>query len=185
MVNEFLVARGANLLVRNQLINWNAKIRDYLREYFDNTPQQVYGTEFGDAIAKITYLTERAIAQPDSFRGVLDLQGRLQAATIVEIETDCLFVDAFTNAPWNVIKNQPETIKGAATSLIEELVKESKTLGFSGKIKLYSIVRAKQFYINIGFVETDELGEVELTNDAAENFLAKQKRFRETRNNTR
>lgn len=54
----------------------------------------------------------------------------------------------FTNAPWNVIKNQAETLKGAATSLMEELVNESKSLGFSGRLKLYSIPRAKQFYID-------------------------------------
>ncbi len=53
----------------------------------------------------------------------------------------------FTNAPWNVIKTQPETLQGAATSL-EELVNESKSLGFSGRLKLYSIPRAKHFYID-------------------------------------
>lgn len=180
MVNQFLAVKGASVSVRNQLLIWNAKIRDYLRQYFNSDFQQVRGTLFGDAIAKIAYLTETAIAQPDSFRGVMDLQGRLQAAAIVEVEADCLRVDAFTNAPWNVISNQPETLKGAATSLVESLVNESKSLGFSGRIQLYSLVRATQFYTKIGFVETDVPGEMELTTVAAERFLNRQISFRET-----
>ncbi|HEY9876236.1 MAG TPA: hypothetical protein V6D12_22600 [Candidatus Obscuribacterales bacterium] len=184
MVNQFLAVTGASVSVRKQLQTWNAKIIDYLREYFNSDFQQVRGTLFGDAIAKIAYLTETAIAQPDSFRGVVDLQGRLQAAAIVEVETDCLRVDIFTNAPWNVILNQPETMKGAATSLVESLVNESKSKGFSGRIKLYSLVRATQFYTKIGFVETDVPGEMELTNVAAEIFLNRQLRFRKTGNET-
>lgn len=100
-------------------------------------------------------------------------------------EIDHLFIDAFTNAPWNVIKNQPETLKGAATSLMEELVNESKFLGFSVRLKLYSIPRAKQFYIDISFIETDLPREMELKTKAAEGFLNEQKQFRETGRRTR
>lgn len=68
---------------------------------------------------------------------------------------------------------------------MEELVNESKSLGFSGRLKLYSIPRAKQFYIDIGFIETDFPREMELTPEAAQAFLDEQKQFRETGRRTR
>lgn len=184
-MNQFDAVRGADTSVRSQIIGWNDKVREYLREFFASDIERVQGTEFGDAISKIAYLTEKVLTEPDTFRGVMDVQGRVQAGASVEPEIDHLFVDAFTNAPWNVIKNQPETLKGAATSLMEELVNESKSLGFSGCLKLYSIPRAKQFYIDIGFVETDLPREMDLTLEAAEGFLDEQKQFRETGRRTR
>ncbi len=143
-MNQFNAVRSADTSVRSQIIDWNDKVREYLRELFDSDIERVQGTEFGDAISKIAYLTEKLLTEPDTFRGVIDVQGRVQAGASVEKEIDHLFFDALANAPWNVIKNQHETLKGAATSLMEELVNESKSLGFSGRLKLYSIPRAKQ-----------------------------------------
>lgn len=184
-MNQFDAVRGADISVRSQIIGWNDKVREYLREFFASDIERVQGTEFGDAISKIAYLTEKVLTEPDTFRGVMDVQGRVQAGASVEPEIDHLFIDAFTNAPWNVIKNQAETLKGAATSLMEELVNESKSLGFLGRLKLYSIPRAKQFYIDIGFIETDLPREMDLTPEAAEAFLDDQKQFRETGRRTR
>ncbi len=114
--------------------------------------------------------------EPDIFRGVRDLQNRLQAGAILEEDIDFLFLDAIASAPWNVLGNQPETIKGAGTTLMEELVKESKNLGFEGRVRLYPLQRSQQFYTDIGFVETSE-GDWELTPEAAERFLEEQRQF--------
>jgi len=96
---------------------------------------------------------------------------------LCHIPSKTLLVDALANAPWNVLGSQPETIKGAATSLIEESVNESKDFGFEGRLKLFPVRRSRQFYTEIGFAETDG-GEMELTLEAALAFLEKQERRR-------
>jgi GNAT superfamily N-acetyltransferase len=100
----------------------------------------------------------------------------------VEPYFDCLDIDAFTNAPWNVLKDQPETIKGAATSLMEELVEESKELGFGGRISLIAIERAIVFYTRIGFTQEDDSRSLELIPTAAARFLQRQRNRRRTLN---
>lgn len=130
-------------------------------------------------LALIAEIAENSITAPETFRGVRDQVGRLQAGAIVHKERDYLEVDFMATAPWNILLHQPESLKGAGTTLIEELVKESRDLGFGGRLKLYAIPRAKQFYTDIGFVETEE-GDWELTPEAAPRFLEEQKRFRQT-----
>ncbi|MEC4817879.1 MAG: GNAT family N-acetyltransferase [Scytonema sp. PMC 1069.18] len=80
-----------------------------------------------------------------------------------------------TNAPWNTITySQPETKKGAATSLIEQLVRESQRLELSGILKAMVIPEARKFYEDKGFVETDGSGEMILTSNAASMFILDQ-----------
>lgn len=178
-MNEFNLVKGANAEVLRELQGWTDKIKDYLRDFFDGNLERVRGTRFGDNIAKVTYITERVTMEPDIFRGVRDVQNRLQAGAILEEDIDFLFLDAIASAPWNVLGNQPETIKGAGTTLMEELVKESKDLGFEGRMRLYPVQRSEQFYKDIGFVKTPE-GDWELTPEAAERFLEEQRQFWET-----
>lgn len=179
-MNVFTPVKFGTASVREEIAGWNNKVREYLRDFFGGDIQCVQGTEVSDNIAKIAVLLEKVLTEPENFRGVRDVQSRLQAGAIVEEEFDYLSIETFTNAPWNVLGNQPETIKGAATSLMEELVNESKDLGFEGRIKLYSTPRAKKFYINIGFAETDVPREMELTPEAAEDFIEEQRQFRAT-----
>lgn len=179
-MNVFTPVKFGTASVREEIAGWNNKVREYLRDFFGRDIQCVQGTEVSDNIAKIAVLLEKVLTEPENFRGVRDVQSRLQAGAIVEEEFDYLSIETFTNAPWNVLGNQPETIKGAATSLMEELVNESKDLGFEGRIKLYSTPRAKKFYINIGFAETDVPREMELTPEAAEDFIEEQRQFRAT-----
>lgn len=175
-MNKFDFVKGADTSVRSQIIGWNDKVREYLRDFFDGDIERVRGTEFSDSISKIAYLIEKAVTEPDTFRGVRDMQGRVQAGAIVEEYLDHLYIDTFTNAPWNVLKNQPETLKGAATSLMKELVNESKSLGFEGRLKLLPVKRALSFYTKIGFTEDeDKAGGLELTPESAERFLERQK----------
>lgn len=175
-MNEFSLFKGADAEVLREIQGWTDKIEDYLRDLFDGNLERVRGTRFGDNIAKVTYIPERITMEPDIFRGVRDLQNRLQAGAILEEDIDFLFLDAIASAPWNVLGNQPETIKGAGTTLMEELVKESKNLGFEGRMRLYPLQRSQQFYTDIGFVETSE-GDWELTLEAAEGFLEEQRQF--------
>lgn len=178
-MNKFSLVKGADAEVLLEIQGWTNKIGDYVRDFFENDISRTRATGFGDCISKIVYFSERAVTEPDTFRGVRDVQGRLQAGAIVEPYFDYFEIDAFTNAPWNVLKNQPETIKGAATSLMEELVNESKALGMSGRIKLLAIERARSFYTKIGFIESEDgSGELELTPTAAEEFLQRQRNRR-------
>lgn len=178
-MNEFSLVKGADAEVLRQIQGWSDKIREYMRDLFDTDFARVRGTRFGDNIAKITYIAERVVMKPNSFRGVRDVHSWLQAGAIVEEDIEFLFVDAIASAPWNVLGTQPETIKGAGTTLMEELVKESRALGFEGRMRLYSLQRSEQFYTDIGFVETSE-GDWELTEEMASLFLEEQRQFRET-----
>ncbi len=76
-MNQFDAVRGADTSVCSQIIGWNDKVREYLREFFASDIECVQGTEFGDAISKIAYLTEKVLTEPDTFRGVMDVQGRV------------------------------------------------------------------------------------------------------------
>lgn len=96
-------------------------------------------------------------------------------------------IETLTNSPWNTIGYvQPQTRKGAATSLVEELVRESQRRQFGGILKAITIPGARQFYRDVCFVETDASGEMILTVEAAEEFLSRQnelrRRYRESSN---
>lgn len=176
---EFNFVKVADAEVLREIDNWLNKIENYLHDFFNGERERVRGTQFGDNIAKVTYIAERSVMEPNAFRGVKDLHNRLQAAAIVELEADCLLVDAIASAPWNVLRNQPESLRGFGTLLIEELVKESIDLGLLGRLKLYPIERALFFYRDIGFTESDDFSEeIELAPFAAKIFLKRQERRR-------
>lgn len=171
-MNQFSLVVRADAEVLREIDGWLDRIEIYLRDFFNRDRERIRGTRFGDNIAKVTYIAERVVMEPNAFRGVRDVQNRLQAGAIVEEEIDCLYVDAFASAPWNILGNQPETIRGAGTTLMEELVKESLDLGFEGRVKLFAIERALSFYTRIGFTkDEDGTGGLELTPIAAERFL--------------
>lgn len=71
-----------------------------------------------------------------------------------------------------------KTRKGGPTSLIEEIVKESKSKQFGGVVKLFTIPRAKSRYAKIGSVDIDGSGEMLLTEAAADEFLDRQQQRR-------
>ena len=176
-MSDFNSISGANTKVQQNIAQWEDKADEYVSELFDDEMESIYGTRFGDNLAIISDIAENATTQPETFRGVCDREGRLQAAAIVHQRSDYLEVDLIATAPWNVLQNQPESVKGAGTALMEELAKESIDLGFGGRLKLYTIPRAKQFYEKIGLGETDE-GDWELTPQAAQRFLEQQERLR-------
>ncbi|MBW4507842.1 MAG: hypothetical protein KME64_15200 [Scytonematopsis contorta HA4267-MV1] len=183
----------ADTRIIRQLAEWERKIKEYVNLFYEGKRQRTQGTEFGDCITKTVYLTQRIYEEPLLFRGVSDNNGILQAGATIEEDAGYIYLyesfsqyfylDAICNAPWNVIGNQPETIKGSATSLVEEIVKESIEMGYNGVIKTSSIPRAKAFYTRIGFQEnSDGSGEMVLTEEASEDFLRRQRLFRNTSN---
>jgi hypothetical protein len=176
-LNEFELVESADARVQQDIADWENKINDYVSEFFNNELERIYGTQFGDNLAIVADIAENATAEPESFRGVRDSEGRLQAAAIVHLQRDYLEVDSISTAPWNIFPNQLESLKGAGTALMEELVKESLNSGFGGRLKLYAIPRAKQFYEKLGLEETAQ-GDWELSPSAAERFLERQERRR-------
>ncbi len=176
-MQEFNVVKSADAQVQHDIANWENKADDYVNEFFDREIERIYGTRFGENLAIISDIAENATVEPKTFRGVRDLAGRLQAAAIVHQRSNYLEVDLIATAPWNIWQNQPQSIKGAGTALMEELVKESIDLGFVGRLKLYAIPSARQFYEKIALEETLE-GDWELTPQAAQIFLERQERRR-------
>lgn len=169
-MSEFALIKVNSVFVRQQLRLWYDFIQQHLRTEFDNNLELVKGTRFGDNIAKVAYITEMVLTSDKAFRGVCNPQQHLQAAALIEIETDCLEIDAIATAPWNVVENQPQSVKGAGTSLMEELVRESIERGYGGRLRVCSIPRATSFYSRIGFTAQD-LGEMELNAESASLFL--------------
>lgn len=96
---KFNFVKGADAEVLREIDTWLNKIENYLHDFFSGERERVKGTQFGDNIAKVTYIAERSVMEPNAFRGVKDLHNRLQAAAIVELEADCLLVDALAVRP--------------------------------------------------------------------------------------
>ncbi len=184
-MNTFSYIIGATIELQQGLIIWKTKINEYLNLYYQGDKENAKDTIFFICISKVNSL-EEALDDPDNyerFRAVKDNQGLIQAVCLCEIaqiEVDnqtCrgLAIDSLTNAPWNTITyTQPETKKGSATSLIEELIRESQRLKLGGILKAMVIPTAREFYEDKGFVETNGSGEMILTSNAAAMFILDQ-----------
>jgi hypothetical protein len=191
-MNTFSYIVGATIEIQQGLTIWTRKIEEYLNLYYQGDRENAKNTMFFNCISKVEVLDEALISTRDDFRAVKDAQGILQSLCIIEvarIEIDDqsytgLAIESLTNAPWNTIATpQPETKKGAATSLVEELVHESLRPEFNGIIKAITIPSARPFYRKIGFIE-DNSGEMILTPNAAQEFLGRQQQLRERHNET-
>ena len=133
-------------------------------------------------MAKVSELAFSSLSEYN-FRGVVDESGKIQSAAIISdgyididfISKQAIIIDSLTNAPWNVIEQPTQEniykCRGAATSLIEGIIKESQSKGFSGVVKALATKRAKQFYIDLGFIETDYVRELVVTEYTAESVL--------------
>ena len=131
-------------------------------------------------MSKIDKFSEAIFEKSELIRGVVDDQNLLASICIIEETTilyednyvDCLEIESLTNSPWNTIKYpQYEKRKGAATSLIEGIIKEARSKGISEILKLFAVPEEKDFYQRIGFVETNGSGEMILDSNAVAMFL--------------
>jgi hypothetical protein len=193
-MNSFSYIVGATIELQQGLIMWRRKIEEYLKLYYQGNQRNAKNTTFFNCMAILEVLDEALITRRDDFRGVKDTQGVLQSACIIEVAQiyindqsyTGLAIESLTNAPWNTITHpQPEIRKGSATSLIEELVRESQRLQFNGIVKAMTIPSARPFYRKIGFIETNGSGEMILTWFAAQEFLTRQQQLRENHHDTR
>lgn len=188
IMNSFSYVIGNSIDVSSILDEWALKAQEYINIYFEGNRENTRDTPFWDCVSKIQFLSDAILFGDqditiDEFRGVVDDNQVLQAiAAIKEVEVEyegerlnAIAIESLTNAPWNVVEQvQVETKKGSATSLVEEIVKESQSKQFGGVVKLFAIPRAKYRYNEIGFIETDGSGEMLLTRELAERFLANQ-----------
>ncbi len=190
-MNEFRYIISATRELQQGLILWRTKIKHYVNIYYQGNEYNANNTDFYRCISKIRELDNNLLEREEDFRGVIDNQGLLAAACIVqeeEVEVDeqpfpCLEIISLTNSPWNAIAYlQPEKRKGAATSLIEGIVRESQRKGFNGIVKLTAIQATKEFYRKLEFAETNGSGEMILTSNSASMFLLDQEKRRESTN---
>lgn len=92
----------------------------------------------------------------ENFRGVRDNGGNLQAAAIVGDMSDRLYLYYIVTSPWNVVRTSPKSVRDAGKTLMLELVKESISSGYEGRIMLNALPGAISFYEEAGFVFTGE-----------------------------
>jgi len=194
-MNTFMYVVGQSVDFALKLDEWALSSEEYIDLYFNKNRTAIRNTSFGDCISKIQVLSNLLTNLEqgftiNNFRGVVDEREILQAiAVIKDIELynegemfPAIALESICNAPWNIIdQSQVETRKGAATSLIEEIVKESKSKRFGGVVKLFTIPRAKPRYSKIGFVDTDGSGEMLLREAVAENFINAQQQRRDSK----
>ena len=194
--NRFSYVIGANDEVENEIISWVTKSQEYINQYFGGDRSRINKTVFGDCVSKIEALVELFIYDdsylPD-FRGVRDVDGRLQAGAIISEQIGELYpyteerkylsIDPFTTPPWNCLELEgvefPEKRKGAATWLMAEIVQEIIDTEIEGVTKVLAIDRARKFYLDIGFEENPEyFRELVLRKETARIFLNKELRTR-------
>ncbi|RUT08459.1 hypothetical protein DSM106972_016270 [Dulcicalothrix desertica PCC 7102] len=187
-MNEFRFVVGATREIRDGLSTWISKIDEYLNLYYQGEEINAFGTDFFKCISKTREIESNLFDRDDSFRGVIDDQNLLAAVCLIQETSiifdgerlDCLELESLTNSPWNTIDYpQVEKRKGAATSLLEGIVRESQASAFSGIVKLMAIPSAREFYQEIGFIDTDGSGEMILIANTASMFLLTQEQNRE------
>lgn len=134
-MNEFTYIVGIDEAVQAGLSLWDVKIQEYIELYYDSNRENARDTDFYRCISKTTEITNNLLEKEDSFRGVIDDQGLLAAICLIqetsilvdEELTDCLEIESLTNSPFNTIDYPvPEKRKGAATSLVEGIIRESR-----------------------------------------------------------
>lgn len=171
---------GVTRQVREGLIFWAEKAREYVNTYYQGDEENAKGTNFYTSILKTRQIVDSLFEKEEGLRSVIDDQNLLACVCIIQetsvlIEqemTDCIEIESLTNSPWNTIEHLlPQKRKGAATSLIEGIILESRTLGLSKVFKLMTIPGAKRFYQRLGFEETDGSGEMLLNENQAAMLL--------------
>ncbi|MEA5594065.1 GNAT family N-acetyltransferase [Rivularia sp. UHCC 0363] len=188
-MNEFRYIIGATTELQQGLIVWENKIREYVDTYYQGNEENYIDTNFYRCIYKIREIASDIFEKEQLIRGVIDDQGllaavcRIQETSILLDEEliNCLEIESITNSPWNTIEYPlAEKRKGAATSLIEGIIIESRQQGLPNILKLIPIPGAIKFYQDIGFIETDISGDMILTYNEASMFLLDLEQKRES-----
>ena len=85
-----------------------------------------------------------------NFGGVVDSNGKLQAAYISRETDKGYYVDFLASAPWNCLESHPDKRKGAGASAMEAIVRTAVSKN-KGRINLQSTTNAVPFYEKVGF----------------------------------
>ncbi|BAZ15033.1 hypothetical protein NIES4071_69030 [Calothrix sp. NIES-4071] len=116
----------------------------------------------------------------EGLRSVLDDQNLLASVAITQETSifleaefvDCIEIESLVNSPWNLIQQRvPEKRKGAATAIVEGIIKENREKGLSRILKLFALPEEKNFYSDLGFEETNGSGEMILSENKASMLL--------------
>lgn len=169
----FFIVNLADEAIQRDLEEWSTVAANNVNQAIENGSPLRGRIEINANV--ISDLQIEALVSPEDFRGIRDDEGNLQAGAIVIDMDDHLFVEYLATAPWNVTQEEPRSVSQAATALMALLAQESDSNGHFGRIMLYAIPDAIEFYQKIGFVDTGfgspNAPEMELTVAAARQLM--------------
>ncbi|MEO1186678.1 MAG: GNAT family N-acetyltransferase, partial [Cyanobacteria bacterium J06636_27] len=167
--------------IRDGLLFWDEKAREYVDTYYQGNEESAKGTRFYRGFIKTRTIINSLIEiEQEKVRSVFDNQNLLASLALIQDTSifveeelvDCIEIESLTNSPFNTIDFPvPEKRKGAATSLVEGIIRESREEGLPNILKLIPVPNAIEFYQRIGFEETDISGDMILEYNAASMFL--------------
>ncbi|NJN12178.1 MAG: hypothetical protein HC815_31150 [Richelia sp. RM1_1_1] len=177
-MNEFSYVTGVTREVREGLILWDEKAREYVDTYYQGVEESARDTRFYRGVIKSRTITNSLPEiEEEKVRSVFDDQNVLASIAVIQDTSifveeelvDCIEIESIVNSPWNLIQYPvSEKRKGAATAIVEGIIKENGEKGLSRILKLFAVPQEKIFYSNLGFVETNGSGEMILSeSDAA------------------
>lgn len=180
-MNEFSYIVGVTREVREGLALWDEKAREYVETYYQGHEESARGTRFYRGVIKTRRITNSLPEiEEEKIRSVFDDQNLLASIALIQdtsifVEeelTDCIEIESIVNSPWNLIKYPvPEKRKGAATAIVEGIIKENGEKGLSRILKLFAVPEEKIFYSDLGFRETNGSGEMILSESGAAMLL--------------
>jgi hypothetical protein len=175
----FSVVNRAGYAVLRDLEEWSQVAAELVNQAQTLPADSPLRIRIQSNAALISMISDDVLFEPDSFRGVRDTDGNLQAAAVVTDRGDHLYLDYLATAPWNLMRNSPRSVREAATALVVELVKESMRNGYFGRIIADAVSGSSSFYERIGFVRTGfssaAVPQMELIPQAASSLLRKRR----------
>jgi hypothetical protein len=177
------IPRGEKIGVY-QPVGYSKSLKEGLNEWVDeyeksdnpdiNRPSTNYGQGFGMADGLLLLAgSKNTQVKEKHLRGLVDKDGKLQAAASIEDRGDHIYVDRLATAPWNLTKSQKSN-KGAGTAMFEAIVREAASQNKG--IRLETTTSASDFYKKMGLEEDEATGMYyTFTPEQAQNFLKKRK----------
>ena len=177
------IPRGKKIGVY-QPVGYSKSLKEGLNEWVDeyeksdnpdiNRPSTNYAQGFGMADGLLLLAgSKNTQVKEKHLRGLVDKDGKLQAAASIEDRGDHIYVDRLATAPWNLTKSQKST-KGAGTAMFEAIVREAASQNKG--IRLETTTSASDFYQKMGLEEDEATGMYyTFTPEQAQDFLKKRK----------
>jgi hypothetical protein len=179
-MNEFRYVIGVTRQIRDGLIFWDEKVKEYVDSYYQGDEQNAQETRFHRGIIKTRIIVDSLFEKEEGLRSVFDDQNLLACVCLIEETSifledelvNCIEIESIVNSPWNLIDHLvPEKRKGAATAIIEGIIKENRDKRLSRILKLFAVPEERNFYRDLGFEETNGSGEMILNQNQASMLL--------------